>query len=93
LSDSDGRRIAVAGNVSEVFQHIRPDKGELSVGGMRSKLQAVEFAVTHGIPTCILDGRKPGQIAAALEGKNVGTRFPVPGKRRSREQSRIRMQS
>ena len=93
LSGSDGRRIAVAGSVSEVFQHVRPDKGELSVGGMRSKLQAVDFAVSHGISACILDGRKPGQIAAALEGKNVGTRFPVPGKGGSRKQIRIRLPS
>ena len=93
LSDSNGRRIPVAGSVSEVIQHVRPDKGELSVGGMRSKLQAVDFAISHGIPACILDGRKPGQIAAALEGKNVGTRFPVPGKRRFRKQIRIRTPS
>jgi glutamate 5-kinase len=93
LSDSEGRRIAIAGNVSEVFQHVRSDKGDLSVGGMRAKLQAVNLAVSHGIPTCILDGRKPGQIAAALKGKSVGTRFPVPGKRRSSEKIRFRVPS
>ena len=93
LSDSNGRRIPVAGSVSEVIQHVRPDKGELSVGGMRSKLQAVDFAISHGIPACILDGRKPGQIAAALEGRNVGTRFSVPGKGRFRKQIRIRTPS
>jgi glutamate 5-kinase len=93
LSDSNGRRIPVAGSVSEVLQHVRPDKGELSVGGMRSKLQAVDFAVSHGIPACILDGRKSGQIAAALEGRNVGTRFSVPGKGRFRKQIRIRTPS
>ncbi|HET9524030.1 MAG TPA: glutamate 5-kinase [Terrimicrobiaceae bacterium] len=93
LSDSNGRRIPVAGSVSEVLQHVRPDKGELSVGGMRSKLQAVDFAISHGIPACILDGRKPGQIAAALNGRNVGTRFSVPGKGRFRKQIRIRTPS
>ena len=79
LSDSEGRRIAVAENISEVLQHVRPETGEMSVGGMRAKLQAVDFAISHGICTCILDGRKAGQIAAALQGKNVGTRFVVPG--------------
>jgi glutamate 5-kinase len=93
LKDSDGHRIALAGNVSEVYQHVRTDKGEMSVGGMRAKLQAVEFAVSHGIATCIVDGREPGQIAAALEGKNVGTRFLVPGRQRSRKKIRIRMPS
>ena len=77
LADSDGRRINKASNVSEVFQHVRPDKGEMSVGGMRAKLQAVDFALSHGIGAFILDGRKPGQIAAAIEGRDVGTQFPA----------------
>jgi glutamate 5-kinase len=89
LMDSQGSRIGIAGNISEVVQHVRAEKGEMSVGGMRAKLQAVDFAVSHGIVTCILDGRKPGQIAAALEGKNVGTRFLVPGRRRSRQKFRM----
>jgi len=93
LMDSDGRRIARAENVSEVFQYARPDKGQMSVGGMRTKLQAVDFALSHGITTFILDGRKPGQIAAAFEGKDVGTRFPVPVRRRSKEKIWIRMPS
>ena len=93
LMDSDGNRIAIARNISEVIQHVRPDKGEMSAGGMRAKLQAVDFALSQGIVTCILDGRKSGQIAAALEGKNVGTRFLVPGRRHSRQKIRIRMPS
>ena len=81
LIDSDGQRIAVAKNVSDVFQYVRPDKGEMSVGGMRTKLQAVDYALSHRIPVSILDGRKPGQIPAAFAGKDVGTHFPVPRKR------------
>lgn len=83
LSDSDGNRIPRAGDVAEVFQYVRPDKGEMSVGGMRAKLQAVDLAVKHGIPTWIIDGRKPGQIPAAVEGKDVGTHFPIPAKKRT----------
>ena len=82
LADSAGNRIPEARDVAEVFQYVRPDKGEMSVGGMRAKLQAVDLAVRNGIPTWILDGRAPGQIAAALAGNDVGTRFPVPGKKR-----------
>lgn len=77
LMDSEGRRIAEAKNVAEVFQYVRPDKGEMSVGGMRAKLQAVDYAVSHRIPVAILDGRKPGQIACAVAGKDAGTRFPA----------------
>jgi len=77
LMDSDGHRISEAKNVSEVFQYVRPDKGEMSVGGMRAKLQAVDFALSNRIPVAILDGRKPGQIAKAVAGEDAGTRFPV----------------
>jgi glutamate 5-kinase len=77
LIDSEGHRIARVANVSEVSRHVRADKGEMSVGGMRAKLQAVDFALSHGIATFILDGRKPGQIAAAFEGRDVGTQFPA----------------
>lgn len=77
LKDSDGGRISVARSVAEVYQYVRPDKGEMSVGGMKAKLQAVDYAVGSGITTFILDGRQPGQVAAALAGEDVGTRFPV----------------
>lgn len=87
LADSEGDRIPRAENVEEVYQYVRPDKGEMSVGGMRTKLQAVDFAVRHGIPTWILDGRKPGQIAAAVAGNDVGTHFPLPKKRPAKRRS------
>lgn len=87
LMDSDGRRISVAPSVEETFQYVRPDKGEMSVGGMRTKLQAVDFALSSGIRTSILDGRKPGQIAAALADKDVGTRFLLPKKKPTRRRN------
>lgn len=88
LADSDGRRIPRVRDVTAAFRFVRPDKGAMSVGGMRAKLQSVEFAVSKGIPAWILDGRKPGQIAAAVAGQDVGTHFPpakkkYPAKRRS----------
>jgi glutamate 5-kinase len=49
---------------------------------MKTKLEAVKLAVGSGIPCSILDGRRPGQIASALAGKDVGTRFPVLRKKR-----------
>ena len=70
-----GQRITKARGVSEVWQYVRPDKGEMSVGGMRTKLQAVDFALSHGITTFIVDGRKAGQILAARNGEDVGTEF------------------
>jgi glutamate 5-kinase len=59
----------------------------MSVGGMRTKLQAVDFALSHGITTFIVDGRKTAQISAALNGEDVGTEF-LPASRRENEQMR-----
>ncbi len=88
LSDSDGNRIPMATNVADVYQYVRPDKGEMSVGGMRTKLQAVDFAVRAGIVTCILDGRQPGHLALAVAGRDVGTRFPAIRKKNRAAKSR-----
>ncbi len=84
IQDSDGKRIPTARSVAEVFPFARPDKGEMSVGGMRTKLQAVDSALAAGIAACILDGRKPGQIRAACEGRDAGTRFHARGKKPAR---------
>lgn len=77
LQDADGNRVAEVRDISSAAELVRPDKGEESVGGMKTKLEAVRLAVNAGIPCAIVDGRKPGQIAAAMAGKNVGTKFPA----------------
>lgn len=81
LQDAQRKRVPEVKDIAAVTRLVRPDKGEESVGGMKTKLEAVRLAVSSGIPCTILDGRKPGQIAAALAGKDVGTRFPVPRKK------------
>ena len=82
LQDTKGHRVPEVRDIASVARLVRPDKGEESVGGMKTKLEAVKIAVEAGLPCTILDGRKPGQIAAALAGKDVGTRFPVSRKKR-----------
>jgi glutamate 5-kinase len=77
LQDSDGKRIGKVRDLAEAFRFVRPDKGEESVGGMKTKLEAVRKAAAAGISAHILDGRKPGQLRAALHGKDVGTSFPA----------------
>ena len=71
------QRIPVVTEIRDVFRHVTPDKGEYSTGGMQAKLQAVQSAVDAGIETMIAHGRKREQIAGAIAGKDVGTRFPV----------------
>ena len=73
----DGRRLPVVTDLQDARRHVTSEKGAHSTGGMGSKLDAVAFATSAGIETWILDGRCPGQMAAALAGDDVGTRFPA----------------
>jgi glutamate 5-kinase len=84
LNDADGKRISVVRKVSDVRKFVRPDTGAMSVGGMGTKLDAIESALSRGIAATILDGRQPAQIAAAVAGQDVGTRFSVPRQKKSR---------
>jgi glutamate 5-kinase len=54
---------------------VRPDKGEESTGGMKTKLEAVRKAISAGITCHIIDGRIPNRMQEALAGKDVGTAF------------------
>ena len=75
LLDAKGRRVPEVADVDAVAGLARADKGKLSVGGMVSKLQAVKLAVGAGILTAIGSGRKAGQIAGIVAGRDAGTRF------------------
>jgi len=74
---ANGQRLSMVADVADVRRHVTGEKGEHSTGGMGSKLDAVSFATAAGIETWILDGRRPGQISAALANADVGTRFPA----------------
>lgn len=73
----EGRRIPVVENLEDARRHVTGEKGRHGTGGMASKLDAVGFATAAGIETWVLDGRRPGQMAAAVAGRDAGTRFPA----------------
>jgi glutamate 5-kinase len=75
LIDNAGRVVPRVEDIERVKGLANPSKGSLSVGGMISKLEAVQMATGAGIPAIILNGRRPEAIAAAVRGENVGTRF------------------
>ena len=76
LLDAEGRRIARVEKFRNILKLVKPgEKGNLSKGGMASKLKAVREAVASGIDTYIANGRKR-VLAALLDGKSVGTFFP-----------------
>lgn len=47
--------------------------GELSTGGMMTKLQSAHRAVSEGIPTIIADGREDDTLRRIMAGESVGT--------------------
>ncbi len=62
-------------DIESVLSFVRDEKGALSVGGMASKLRAVEAAVSAGIETLIASGLRPEQLPELVGGGGVATRF------------------
>ena len=79
LLDAHGATVPLVRDVEHVKGLARTDKGRFSVGGMASKLQAVNLAVASGIRTHICSGTKPGQIGRIVAGRAAGTRFVAKG--------------
>jgi glutamate 5-kinase len=77
LMDAQGKVVPEVRDPDSVGGLVKNEKGRLSVGGMATKLEAVKLAVHAGVTAVIASGRRPGQIAAILAGKRVGTRFPA----------------
>lgn len=76
LLDAAGRRIPEIGDLRGLSRLVRPgEKGNLSKGGMDSKLKAVKAAVQAGIDTYVANGRK-SSLVPLLKGLSVGTFFP-----------------
>lgn len=76
LLDPDGKRIPEVLNFRNIARLVRPgEKGNLSKGGMDSKLRAVKASVASGIDTYIANGRRT-VLPALVAGRSVGTFFP-----------------
>ncbi|MFK7909297.1 MAG: glutamate 5-kinase [Akkermansiaceae bacterium] len=77
LLRGDGSTIESVEDISTVLGVVREDHGKFSIGGMKSKLKAVEVAVSAGVETVIADGRLPSNLSAIVRGSSHGTRFKV----------------
>lgn len=76
LLDVNGRRIPQVVKFRNVMKLVHPgEKGNLSKGGMDSKLKAVKAAVASGIDVYIANGRKK-VLTQIISGKPAGTFFP-----------------
>jgi glutamate 5-kinase len=77
LLDREGKVVPVVNDVRKVESLARVEKGKFSVGGMVTKLQAVNLAVEAGVCAAIANGRAKGRIPAIVAGKPTGTLFPA----------------
>lgn len=75
LLDADNQLIPEVSDVESVLDLARDEKGALSVGGMGSKLRAVQGAVAAGIETVIASGVRPEQLSELVNGEGLCTRF------------------
>jgi glutamate 5-kinase len=74
--DPTARRLETVEAVTEDIQRLVFDEaGRVSVGGMRTKLQAAQKANASGIPMVIASGREGGTLGRLLKGEPIGTYF------------------
>jgi glutamate 5-kinase len=75
IDPETGSMVAEVDDVDDAFRHARDDKGRFSMGGMASKLKAVQFAVNCGIETHIAHGRHPERMSGIVAGNGISTCF------------------
>jgi glutamate 5-kinase len=75
LYDASGAQVESVTSIDDALGHVRAETGKFSVGGMRTKLEAVRQATEAGVSTIIASGRNADQIPDLVAGSGVGTRF------------------
>lgn len=80
--DPEARRLETVDAVTEEIERLVWDAdGQVSVGGMSTKLEAARKATSSGIPMVIASGRVPGTLRRVLRGEPLGTYFVPRGDR------------
>jgi glutamate 5-kinase len=81
--DPSARRLELVETITPELARLvwDDDEEQISVGGMGTKLQAAQKAVTSGIPMVIAGGEEPQVIRRILRGEPVGTYFLPRGDR------------
>ncbi len=77
IERADGSTISHVEDISSITEHVRDDHGKFSIGGMSSKIEAIELALNAGVETVIASGREPQKLSAIVAGEEVGTRFKI----------------
>ncbi len=74
----DGSRISLVEGtrqIEKLSSHLRDQKREHTVGGMKAKLEAARVAMSSGIPFLLVNGHEEGILEKVMAGKDVGTLF------------------
>ena len=86
LSDTDGlyddhkKRIPVVDELNEsIFSHVNDKKTNFTVGGMRSKLEAIQSCTTSGIPVILASGGTSNILHRIENKESFGTYFKAKG--------------
>ena len=86
LSDTDGlydnnkKKIAVVDELNEsIFSHVNDKKTHFTVGGMKSKLEAIRSCTHAGIPVILASGATSGLLRRIEKKESFGTYFKVKG--------------
>jgi glutamate 5-kinase len=75
-AEPDAERVSHVRQIdADVERLVRDRRGELSKGGMASKLGAAKFVTASGHPVVIAGGRHPNVLVELFEGQSVGTYF------------------
>ncbi|MCB9841570.1 MAG: glutamate 5-kinase [Phycisphaeraceae bacterium] len=80
-SADPSRPIATIADTDAARAHVSGDRSTTGTGGFATKLDAVDIARAHGVPTVITRGptdARPAPLAAVLNAEPVGTVFPIP---------------
>jgi glutamate 5-kinase len=71
-----GDRIKIVERMDgSIFAHVKDKKSSFTVGGMDSKLRAIESSVSSGVPVFLAYGRDKKIISRVFDGEDVGTFF------------------
>ncbi len=67
--------VSAVDDIDSVRSYVQETQGRFSIGGMASKLNAVQRAVDAKIECVIANGEHPERLAEIVKGKGRGTRF------------------
>jgi glutamate 5-kinase len=73
ILDSHDERISLVREVTDIERFIKPQEGDVGLGGMQSKVEAAHRATLHGLPVVVGPAASSGFLDELMRGDDVGT--------------------